>query len=267
MTSPYGPSGGNDPQQWGQQPYGAGPNPGTPSGGFPAQGQPGGFGQPAGYGQGQFGVDPAQAQPGQTPFGQAAPGQAAPGQPVPGQPMPGQAPGQMPGQAVPGQYGAVDPNQAAQFPGYGQPQPGQQQPFTGSYGQQPAYGQQTGFQGGFGQYGGMTPADAPKKKSALPWILTGALVLVVAVVLVLGFVWPGWFQKKVFDTAAVQDGVKKILTSEYKLAKVDGVTCPSDQRVKAGETFDCQVKVDGKSKKVTITVKSDNGEYEVGQPK
>ncbi|MCP2257338.1 protein of unknown function (DUF4333) [Streptoalloteichus tenebrarius] len=256
MTSPYGPSGGNDPQQWGQQPYGSGPNPGTPSGGFPAQGQPGGFGQPAGYGQGQYGVDPAQAQQGQAPFGQPAPGQAAPGQPVPGQPAPGQP-----------AFGGVDPNQAAgQYPGYGQQQPGQ--PFTGSYGQ-PAYGQQPqpGFQGGFGQYGGMTPPDAPKKKSALPWILTGAVVLVVAVVLVLGFVWPGFFLKRVFDHAAVQDGVKKILTSDYKLAKVEGVTCPADQPVKTGETFDCQVKVDGKSKKVPITVRSDNGEYEVGLPK
>ena len=51
MTSPYGPGGGQDPQQqpWGQQPqqpYGQ-PHPGTPSGGFPAQGPPsGGFPQP-----------------------------------------------------------------------------------------------------------------------------------------------------------------------------------------------------------------------------
>src|SRR6476469_2091990 len=43
MTSPYGPPGGNDPQQqWGQQPYGGGPAPGTPSGGMPV---PGGYPQ------------------------------------------------------------------------------------------------------------------------------------------------------------------------------------------------------------------------------
>ncbi len=58
MTSPYGPPGGNDPQQqWGQQPYGGGPAQGTPSGGFPAQGPgQGGYGQPQPYGQ----PDPSQ---------------------------------------------------------------------------------------------------------------------------------------------------------------------------------------------------------------
>jgi uncharacterized protein DUF4333 len=66
MSSPYGPSGGNDPQQqWGQQPYG-GPPSGTPSGGFPA---PGGYGQQqppyGGYGQqqqpyGGYGQQPTQ---------------------------------------------------------------------------------------------------------------------------------------------------------------------------------------------------------------
>ena len=81
MTSPYGPPGGNDPQQqWGQQPYGGSPAPGTPSGGFPAQGPgQGGYGQPqqqpygqqpqqpyGGYGQ-QQGQYPGQQQP---PYGQ-----------------------------------------------------------------------------------------------------------------------------------------------------------------------------------------------------
>ncbi|MDQ3790622.1 MAG: DUF4333 domain-containing protein [Actinomycetota bacterium] len=80
MTSPYGPPGGNDPQQqWGQQPYGGGPTPGTPSGGMPAQGgyppQPGQqqpyggygqqpqptqqYGQPPQYGQPQYGQQPS----------------------------------------------------------------------------------------------------------------------------------------------------------------------------------------------------------------
>jgi hypothetical protein len=79
MTSPYGPPGGNDPQQqWGQQPYGGGPAPGTPSGGVPAQpGYPQQPGQPqqpqpyGGYGQ------PQQPQPTQqygqpNPYGQPA---------------------------------------------------------------------------------------------------------------------------------------------------------------------------------------------------
>ena len=81
MTSPYGPPGGNDPQQqWGQQPYGGGPTPGTPSpaGGFPTPppGQ-GGYGQQPGYGQpdpsqqpyGGYGQQPTQ----QYPYGQQQP--------------------------------------------------------------------------------------------------------------------------------------------------------------------------------------------------
>ncbi|MGH3879068.1 MAG: DUF4333 domain-containing protein [Actinophytocola sp.] len=71
MSSPYGPPGGNDPQQqWGQQPYGGGPTPGTPSGGFPAQ-PPQGYGQQPPYGQ----PDPSQQPYGgygqqQYPYGQ-----------------------------------------------------------------------------------------------------------------------------------------------------------------------------------------------------
>lgn len=94
MTSPYGPAGGNDPQQpWGQQPqqpqqpYGGPPTPGTPSGGFPAQG--GGYGQQ------------------QQPYGQ------------PQAPYGGY--GQQPTQQPYGGYGQQQPTQ--QYPGYGQ-QPG-----------------------------------------------------------------------------------------------------------------------------------------------
>lgn len=79
MTSPYGPPGGNDPQQqWGQQPYGGGPTPGTPSGGMPAQGgypQHGQQPQPqapyGGYGQQQ--PQPTQQYGQPSPYGQQQP--------------------------------------------------------------------------------------------------------------------------------------------------------------------------------------------------
>lgn len=102
MTSPYGPPGGNDPQQqWGQQPYG-GPTPGTPSGGFPEQGPgQGGYGQP------------------QQPYGQPQ----QPQQPYGGY---GQQP---PTQQYPGGYGQQQP-----YGGYGQQPPG-------GYPGQPPYGQ------------------------------------------------------------------------------------------------------------------------------
>jgi hypothetical protein len=101
MTSPYGPPGGNDPQQqWGQQPYGGGPTPGTPSGGMPAQG---------GYPQ-----QPGQPQP-QAPYGGY-------GQ----QPQPTQ------------QYGQPSPYGQPQQPSpYGPPSGEFQSPYQHPYQQQP----------------------------------------------------------------------------------------------------------------------------------
>ncbi|MFC0110449.1 DUF4333 domain-containing protein [Kibdelosporangium aridum] len=231
MSSPYGP-GGNDPQQWGQQPQ----QPyGPPSGGFPAQ-QPGGY--PQQPGQPQYGGYPQQQQP-TAPYGQ--PQEQSPyGQPHdPNTPGSGGFPAQQP-------YG--QPQQQQQYPGYGQ-QP--QQPY-GGYGQQP-------------QYPGQEP---PKKKSgAMLWVIVGVVVLVVAALGVLGFVTPGFFMTKVLDKNAVQQGVVKILDERYG-DKATDVVCPADQEVKVGNTFECTLKVDGDDRKVTITVKSeDKAEYEVSQPK
>jgi hypothetical protein len=83
MTSPYGPPGGNDPQQqWGQQPYGGAPAPGTPSGGMPAQGgypqQPG---QPQQQPYGGYGQQPQPTQQyGQPQYGQPQYGQQPSGE-------------------------------------------------------------------------------------------------------------------------------------------------------------------------------------------
>jgi hypothetical protein len=98
MTSPYGPPGGNDPQQqWGQQPYGGGPTPGTPSGGMPAQGYP---------------QQPGQPQQPQQPYGgygqQPQPTQQY-GQPQYGQPQQGGYP--QPGQGYPQGQGDYNPYQ------------------------------------------------------------------------------------------------------------------------------------------------------------
>ncbi|MBP2472688.1 hypothetical protein JOF53_001560 [Crossiella equi] len=237
MTSPYGPPGENNPQQWGQQPYGSGFGQGTPSGGFPAAGQQPGYPQ-------QPGQQPGAVPPGypQQPDTGGYP-QQQPGQPGYGQPQPGY--GQQPPQGYPGQ------------PGYGQQPPQGYPGQPGQYGQ-PGYGEQPGY----GQ-----PPTGPKKKSALPLILGGLAVLLVAAVAVLGFVWPGWFLKKVFDEAAVQDGVKKILTERYNVQKIEGVTCPGGQAVTQGSTFECKVKIDGKEKAVTITVKNADAVYEVSLPK
>ncbi|WP_020673495.1 DUF4333 domain-containing protein [Amycolatopsis nigrescens] len=109
MSTPYG---GNDPQQWGQQPYGSPPN---PQPGYPQQ-QPG-YGQ-----QPQYGQQPGYPQqpPQQPQYGQQ------PGYGQPQQPQYGQQPG-----------GAYPPSGPQQQPGYGQ-QPGQFGP--PGYPQQPQPG-------------------------------------------------------------------------------------------------------------------------------
>jgi flagellar basal body-associated protein FliL len=116
MSSPYGPPGGNDPQQqWGQQPYGGGPTPGTPSGGVPEQNpyaQP--YQDPSQQQQPQY-QDPSQQQP-YGGYGQ---------QPQPTQQYP-----------AGGGYGAPEQQQ---YGGYGQQQ--QQQQY-GQYPGQQQFGQE-----------------------------------------------------------------------------------------------------------------------------
>jgi Domain of unknown function (DUF4333) len=241
MSTPYG----NDPQQWGQQPqYGQ-----QPGGAYPPSGpQP----QP-GYGQPQ--QPPQQPQWGQQPpdYGQ----QPQPGYGQPQQPygQPGQQPYGQPQDPGQQQYG----QQPGAYPQTG-PQPQQQ------YGQQPGmpgqydYGQPPGYPGG-AQEG----ASGGKSKKGL-WIGVGALILVVAVVAVLGFLAPGFFNTKVFDNAKMQTDVQKILTDNYQVEGASNVTCPADQAVKDGTTFTCTVTVAGKQQTVPIKVVGDSGDYQVGAP-
>jgi len=91
-------------------------------------------------------------------------------------------------------------------------------------------------------------------------------VLVAAVVLVLGFVTPGFFVTKVFDTAAVQSGVQRVLTENYQVADVSGVVCGPDIKVVQGATFTCEATIAGTKKSVQVRITSNAGDYEVGRP-
>ncbi|WP_406689705.1 DUF4333 domain-containing protein [Saccharopolyspora sp. ID03-671] len=192
---------------------------------------------------------------------------------------PGMQPGGMPqGQPQPGGYGGVPQpvqQQPVQQPMQQQPMPPQPVPQQPLQPQQPQYGQQPYGYGqpqpyypspdGFG-----FPQVPPKKagRSKLPWILGGSGVLVVvAIVLVLGFVAPGFFVRPVFDAASVEKGVTQTLKGSYSLAGVGTVTCPDGQPVEVQRRFDCQVQVNGQNKTVTVTVKNEDGVYEVGHPK
>ena len=96
--------------------------------------------------------------------------------------------------------------------------------------------------------------------------------IVVAVVLVLGFWKPGFFVTTKLDVNKAQQGVQQILTDEtngYGAKNVKDVKCNngSDPEVKSGQTFDCDVNIDGTKRTVKVTFKDDKGTYEVGRPK
>lgn len=77
----------------------------------------------------------------------------------------------------------------------------------------------------------------------------------------------GAFKGDVLDQQSVQDGVQKVLREDFGEGDVKGVSCPKDQPVKTGTTFDCTVTVAGQPKKVTVRVLNDQAQYEVGAPK
>ncbi|GAB2696680.1 DUF4333 domain-containing protein [Nocardia thraciensis] len=244
MSGPYGPSDTpgpgegrpNDPtQQWGgQQPPGqVGP---TQQWGQ----QPGGSPQP----QQQWGQQGGAQQWGQPPQGQPQPGQQW-GQP-PQQPQWGQQSQPSWPQQQPGQQ-SWEPTQQQ----WNQPQPGQQQ-----WGQPQQPGQQ--------QWGQQPlQLSSPKKSKKGPIIGGAVAAVVVAVAVVLGFVF---FSSDKLDNAAVQDGVQKVLKDSYGIDDVQDVNCPSGQKVEVGKTFDCTLKVGGEQKKVAVKVTKDDGTYEVGRP-
>ncbi|MBM0277248.1 DUF4333 domain-containing protein [Micromonospora tarensis] len=89
--------------------------------------------------------------------------------------------------------------------------------------------------------------------------------VVLAVVLVLGLLWPGFLNRKVFDTAALQRGVLTVLRENYQL-DADEVACPVAPPVKVNSRFSCSARIAGQPKTVTVTVTSSAGRFEVGRP-
>ncbi|MGI9124305.1 MAG: DUF4333 domain-containing protein [Mycobacterium sp.] len=185
-----------------------------------------------------------------------------------GQPVPGYPP--------PQPYGApAEYNPAA----YGQPG---QYPPPGPYGPPPQYGQYPPPPGQYppapgqpGQYPYAAPGaeDASKKSMKVLSTVLGLLAaLALAIVLVLGFWKPGVFVTTKLDVNKAQQGVQQILTDEsngYGAKNVSDVKCNNGQNptVKKGDTFNCEVSIDGTKRQVTVTFQDDKGTYEVGRPK
>jgi hypothetical protein len=155
-------------------------------------------------------------------------GQNAPyGQPGYGQPGYGQPQSPPYGQAPPAQYGAPQPYAAPPPPpGYGQPAYGQAQPPYGT----PAYGAP---QYGAPQYGAPAGAPAEKSKVGLIALVTGGLLLLIAVVVVLVMS----LQSTVLDPAAVErDVAAQFQEREGVSLELD---CGDDMEVIEGATYEC----------------------------
>jgi hypothetical protein len=71
---------------------------------------------------------------------------------------------------------------------------------------------------------------------------------------------------RVFDATYLEDGVRIILTEDYNVAGVDDVRCPPDEEVRVGHRFTCTVTIEGNQRSVIITVRTEEGEYEVSPP-
>lgn len=246
---------------------------------------------------GPQGSDPTQAWSGQPPQsgGSPSPGEQPAWQPPPAPEQPAgdaqawqppayqqpQVPQQYPQYQQPAynpppqgdQYGQQPTGYAPQgYPQYGQ-QPGQPygQP---QYGQPQQYGQPGQYdQQQYSPYGPAGTEEGSKKSLAVIGTVIGLLVaVIIAVVLVLGFWKPGFFVTTTLDVDAAQTGVQQILTDEangYGAKNVKDVQCNDgvSPEVKKGDTFTCQVSIDGTKRQVTVTFQDDNGTYEVGRPK
>jgi hypothetical protein len=179
------------------------------------------------YNPAAYGPPPQYGQPG--PYG--PPPQYGQYPPPPGQYPPGQ-----PGQYPPGQPGQYPPGQYPQYP-----QPGAE--------------------------------DASQKSMRAVGTVSGVLAaLVLAIVLVMGFWKPGFFVTTKLDVTKAQAGVTQILTDEsngYGAKNVKDVRCNNGENptVKKGDTFNCEVSIDGTKRQVTVTFQDDKGTYEVGRPK
>lgn len=103
--------------------------------------------------------------------------------------------------------------------------------------------------------------------SSVPgWLIAAAVIVLLGVVGVLGFVRPGFFVTPVLDQASVQDGVGMILRDTYRLPDVVDVTCPADQQVLPGRSFTCVAVVDGKRSEIPVVIQDKAGRYQVGRP-
>lgn len=111
------------------------------------------------------------------------------------------------------------------------------------------------------------PESAFGPMSSVPgWLIAAAVVVLVGMVGLLGFVKPGFFVTPVLDQASVQGGVRMILRDDYRLPNVAAVSCPADQQVVPGRSFTCVAVVDGRRSDVPVVIQDAVGRYQVSRP-
>ncbi len=122
----------------------------------------------------------------------------------------------------------------------------------------------------------MQPATGPG--AAKRWLLVGgglAALLLAAPILVVGLKMSGALTisgPTELDVNQVQAGVQQVLTDPingYGRDNVSAVQCNGGKNptVKPGDSFTCQVSVDGAARQVTVVFSDDAGTYEVDRPR
>lgn len=139
----------------------------------------------------------------------------------------------------------------------------------------PQYPQQPGQYGYPGPYGAKPADAAAQPKHTMRWLLIAGGVLVgaiAAVLVVVGLLQFGAFDRQVLNVSKAQEGVKHVISDPvigYGIENVTDVTCNNGKNPAAenGDSFICEVTVDGKKHQVRALFVDDNGTYEVDRPR
>jgi hypothetical protein len=217
-------------------------------------------------------------------YGAEPSGYGAPNLDRPPVPMP--PPGYQQTQSYPPAGGGYGQPEYGQGGGYGQTEsygqtaagyPGQeygnyQAPYGGQPAPDPAYGYQpAGDQyrqpPGQPQYGGPAATATatrsagreaqPRKSHIGLWTLLVVAVVVVIVVVATFLIKPSFLFKKVLDHSAVEQTIES--QSKGSATPLTDVSCPANEKVKAGVTFQCTA---AGNKKVNVTIKDSKANYE-----
>jgi Domain of unknown function (DUF4333) len=232
-TAVYPPVGGYgpDPNAYHQPPAPTQSYPAAPAGGYSQQPQaPAQYGPSAGYQPTQSypAAQPYDQQPG---YGQAGYGQDPAGY---GQPQTYRQPDAYGGQPAAAPYGQAPPPQQ-----YG-------------YGQAPAAGESN--YPGSATAGATRTSAKPKSSHVGLWTLLVVAVVVIIVVAATFIVKPSFLFKKVLDHKSVEQTIE-----QQSNGQLTNVSCPANEKVKSGVTFQCTA---ANNKKVNVTIKDSKANYE-----